>query len=257
MNNNLDDILKLINKTVIDNYSIKLWVPSLIAHENVESILFKPLSISQQKDLISTALAQDLYNTEFIKKMYTILKENYLSNDIVSFNHFNILDKLIILLSIRSNINSRYLDNDINSIINKIQTSDFSVFQPQVLESENIKLYCSLPSIYTEFLCESEREVFETEDANEQIQHVVSETVINELAKFCFTAEINDKTIIFDKFTFTERKKILNQLPAFLLEKALNYIISCRKQLEEYLTINNSEDTKDILQINGVFFSTV
>lgn len=256
MSNNIDSILKLINQTIVDSYSIKLWVPSLIAHE-IESISFKPLNISQQKDLLSTAVVQDLYNTNFTKAAYSILKENYLSNDILPLHNLNILDKMVILLSLRSNINPVYNKTNINDIIKDIQNSDFSVFSSQILELDNIKLYCSLPTIHTEFLCESEREYIDTEDINEQIQHVVSETVINELTKFCFTAVIGEETIIFDNFTFSERKQILNKLPAFLLEKALNYIISCRKQLETYLTLNKTEETSNILQINGVFFSTV
>jgi hypothetical protein len=256
MNSNVDSILNLINKTIIDNYSIKLWVPSLLLVDS-DYILFKPLSISQQKDLLSTALTQNIYNTSFVITCYNILKENYLSNDIIPLNQLTVLDRLIILLSLKSNISPKFQNIEINQIIANIQNSNFSVFAPQSLESDNIKLYCSLPTIHAEYMCEKEREEFNTENLNEQIQHIVSETVINELTKFCNTVVINEETIVFNNFSFAERKQILNTLPAFLLEKALNYVIDCRKQIEDYLTVDIDENTKDTLQINGVFFSTV
>jgi endonuclease III len=111
--------------------------------------------------------------------------------------------------------------------------------------------------LYTEYLCEKEREVLVTEDINEQIQDVVSETIVNELTKYSLRVDIGQESIDLAKFSFAERKSIINTLPAFLLEKALDYIVSCRKSIENLLTIKVSEDKEELLQINGVFFSTI
>ena len=256
MSNNVDNILKLINKTIVDNYSINIWSPVLLTTD-LQHLSFKPLNISQQKTLLSTAVIQDLYNTQFTLAAYDIIKENYLNNETLPLSCFSVLDKIIILLSLRANINTNYKENNISDIIKYIQTQDFSVFTSQVLESDNIKLYCGLPSIYTEYLCEKEREVLVTEDINEQIQDVVSETIVNELTKYSLSVSIDQENIDLSKFSFSERKAIISTLPAFLLEKALDYIVSCRKSIEKLLTIKVAEDKEELLQINGVFFSTI
>lgn len=256
MSSNIKNILNLINKTVIDNYSINVWIPSLLLFDT-PYVSFKPINISQQKDLLSTAAIQDIYNTTFIKTMFNILKENYLSEGVLPLNNLNIIDKIIIILSLRANINPIFNNININEIISKIQKHDMTVFAAQSIESDNIKLICKIPTIYTEFLCESERETLNTEDVNEQIQHVVSETIVNELTKFCSELQIGEEDILLDTYSFTERKQIINQLPAFLLEKALNYIISYRKHIEYLLSLNKANEVAEILQLNGVFFSTV
>lgn len=257
MSNNINDILKLINKAVVDNYSINVWVPSLTGTD-VTSISFKPISITQQKDLLNTAVIQDIYNTNFIKTFFKILKSNYLSEDVFPLNQLNILDKIVILLSLRANINSIYGDVNLNNIIKNIQGYDFSIFAAQSLESDNIKLHCALPSMYTEFLCEEERELVELNTIDDQIQHVVSETIINELSKFCHQIIIDNRSIMLEQFSFSERKAMISQLPAFLLENALNFIINYRKHVEGLLTLkkDNKED-EELLQLNGIFFSTV
>lgn len=253
MSSNVDKILNLINKTVIENYSVNVWVPS-VSNLNVQHISFKPLSISQQKDLLNTAIGQDIYNGEFTKTVFNILRQNYLSENILPLNYLNIIDKIIILLSLRSNINSSYKNISLNDIIKKIQSYNMSSFTPQMFESDNIKIYCNLPTIYGEYVCEQEREINESDSINEQIQHVVSETITNELTKFCAAVHIDEVSILEDSFSFSERKQIISQLPAFLLEKVLNYIIGCRKQIEDMLTIDGQE--KETIQLNGVFFST-
>ena len=48
-NSKLEELLNLIDSTVQQSYSIKLWVPSLL-NTPTEYLMFKPLNISQQKN---------------------------------------------------------------------------------------------------------------------------------------------------------------------------------------------------------------
>lgn len=259
---NIDDIIKSINTTISTNYAISIWVPSL-AGTTITDVKFKPLSIQQQKDLISTSAIKDLFNTTYIQVMYSILEKNYLSNDILPLNNLSVLDKIIISLALKSNINSVFKTVNLEELIKTIQTSDFSAFVPQRFESNGITLMCALPSIHTEFICEQEREKFQTEVIEEQIQYIISEAIINELAKYSNQATIGEQHIIFNNFTFSERKQILNQLPAFILEQALGYILACKQQLENYLTVTLADSVDGVvdnnhylIQLDGGFFAT-
>lgn len=252
MNNNVDEIINLINSVIINSYAISISVPSA----PTLNIQFKPLTIVQQKDLISTTASNNLYNTEFIKIFYKILKDNYLSESILPFNNLNILDKTLISLALKCNINNIYLNLKLDELISNIQLSDLSVFAPKKFNINNIELFCQLPSIDIDFQCENERNTPLLEDINEQIQHIISETVINELAKFSVKAIIDNNLIDLYQYSFNDRKQIISQIPAFILDQALDYIINCKQQIEKLLTFTDTENKESLIQINGAFFAT-
>ena len=250
-------VLDLLNKALETDFSIKVWVPSLLSTDHSNStVQIKPLTISQQKQLLSAAVVQDLLNINFNKLIYTILRENYLSENIIPFKYLTVLDKLILVLSIRANINSIYNNFDLNQLISKIQhSSNFEIFVPKTFENSTIKIHCAIPTIETEYECEVTREEVDTDnkEPNEQLQTLVTSTITNELTKVIYKVNIKDQEIVFNDYTFKERIDILNQLPAFLIEKVLDYALQYKKEIENYLKINDTET----LVINSIFFSTV
>lgn len=263
---NIEDILKLINSAVVENYSVQIWVPS-IEKENL--IKFKPFNVYQQKRLIKTALSADIYNSGFCVEYYNILKENYLSDDIIAFDDLTILDKLFISLELKKNTTNIYtyissstketVDINLDTLINQIKESinnNLNLITKNSFTHNNTTVVCSVPSIYAEMICERDRTITESKDINDQIQNIIVETIINELAKYITQVVFKDTTINLNEYDFNNRKKILEQVPAFILEQSMNYILEYKKLIEEVLSVK-LQDKTEIIQIDGSFFATL
>jgi hypothetical protein len=134
-------------------------------------------------------------------------------------------------------------------------------FQIQTFEEKDIKLVVTIPTILGEYQCESERNLSEDVNVNTHVQTIISETVINEIAKSCRRVHIGPQDIPLDSYSFTEKKKLLELIPVFVLEKSLTFILDYRQIIEDTLlltTINDKEEVvTDTLQINGSFFASI
>ena len=263
---NIEDILKLINNAVVENHSVQLWVPSI---ENDKLIKFKPFNVHQQKRLIKTALSSDIYNSLFCVEYYTILQENYLSNDIIAFDNLSTLDKLFISLELKKNTNTIYkytssstkeiVDINLEDLIQQIKTSiseNSSLIKENIFTHNNTTVVCNIPSMHAEMICERDRATIESTDINDQIQNIIVETIINELAKYTTQVTFGETTINLNQHEFNNRKKILEQVPAYILEQSMNYILEYKKLIEQLLSIKVGDKT-EILQIDGSFFATL
>ena len=264
-NSKLEELLNLIDSTVQQSYSIKLWVPSLL-NTSTEYLMFKPLNISQQKKLMSTSLEEDVQNTAFCKEFYNIIVENYIKDE-NNFNIFNltIIDKILIALAIRANTANIYTVNDfsvnLTDLIEKIKIeicNNTDLLSSQIFTyHDNISIKCSVPSIKTEFDSEYLKSPLSLKDAESKITNIIIDTVSAEISKYTNTISINNNEYDLETFSFSERKDILDKIPAGALEQVLNYIISTKQFIEKLLTVNLSEDTTEALQINGSFFATL
>lgn len=255
---NIENALELINKTITENYCIKVIIPSV----DISPISIKPLNISQQKKLISLTVEQDVYNSKFNEIFYNIIKENYLSTDLLSVDALTIFDKAFIALALRSNINDIFTSHgnniSINTLLDTLHTTHTSNnFTKNVtFNYNNIIITCKLPTIETEVMCDLAKMQIKSTDVAEQIQNIIAETVTNEIVKFIQTINIDAETIILSDFNFYERKRVVEQLPAAILEKILNYILEYKQSVEGVLTYKTAENADIIIQINSTFFAT-
>ena len=190
MSTEFDQILQQLDKTITENYAINVWFPSL-TRINKESVKFKPLNISQQKSLIKTSLYRDLFNIEFTKVIYPILKQN--NTDVsINIDFLTVIDKLFIMLYLRSNINNEIIYSNKGNVfktsatelITKLKEKCIASpdsFKVQTFEEKDIKLIITIPTILSEYQCESERNLSEDVNVNKHVQTIISETVINEV----------------------------------------------------------------------------
>lgn len=263
---NIEDILKLINNAVVENYSVQFWVPSI---DKDKLIKFKPFNVHQQKKLIKTALSTDIYNSSFCIEYYNILKENYLSPDIIAFDSLSVLDKLFISLELKKNTNKIYsftststkeaVEINLEDLLTQIKDSisnNIVIIEKNTFTHNTTTVVCNVPSMYAEMICERDRTAVESTDINDQIQNIIIETIINELAKYTTQVNFGDTHIDLNQYDFNNRKKILEQVPAFILEQSMNYILEYKKLIEQLLTVQ-LQDKTEILQIDGSFFATL
>lgn len=257
---NIDSALELINKTVTENYSIKVNVPSV----TTSPISLKPLNIFQQKKLISLTVEQDIYNSKFNEILYDIIKENYLSADLLPVSALTIFDKAFIALALRASINNNITSQDntpinIESLITNLYaayTNNSNLTEDITFNYNNITITCNLPTIELEVMCDLAKMQIKSTDIADQIQNIIAETVTNEIVKFIKIINIDTEVISLSDFSFAERKRAIEQLPAIILEKVLNYILEYKQCVEKILTYKTAENTDIIIQINSTFFAT-
>ena len=270
MSTDFENILQQLDKAITENYAVDVWFPSLTKTGQVTT-KFKPLNISQQKKLIKTSLYRDLFNIEFTKTIYPILKENNI-NPGINVDYLTIIDKLFIMLYLRSNINDEIIYTNKNNTFKTSATqlilklkekcdNSPSLFQIQTFEEKDIRLIITIPTILSEYQCETERNLSEDVNVNAHVQTIISETVINEISKSCRQINVNTQDIPLDYYTFAEKKKLLELIPIFVLEKSLTFILDYRQIIEDTLTLtvlNDKEEViTDTLQINGSFFASI
>jgi len=253
----LDNLLKLISDAVSETCTVSTYIPSAD-----KPVTLKALTILQQKILISAAVDTEVYNSKFVDIFYKILNENYLSEIIQPLHLLTVLDKVFIALALRANINnSLSLQNfqvDIAVVLDQLKaliTSRTIPTDPGSFTHDNITVHYTLPTISTEVECEEAKIVLKTENTTEQFKHILSETVTDELSKFINKIVIDKNTIILQEYTAVQRKKIIEQLPALVLEQALSYILNYKQSVERALTVSDDTHTNTI-QINSSFFAT-
>lgn len=271
MAQNIQDILSQLDR-VNSSLSYEVYIPSL-----KKSVYFKEMTTAQQKRIIKSIIDSPIYNSEFIKATFNIISENCADTN-VNINDFTIIDKLIILLKMRSvslgneitvEFQSKLLKDKVSSKINIDDIYDECVkslkhIKDKKIEIDGISVICGLPNILTEFKLEEqlhnawEDEKYETK---EELQNSVGEKFVTEVCKFIKEINIGDMHVILSDIPFGQRLQIVEKIPTKLLKKVFDYIQQCSNIINKVLLINKSitvgEETEVIeqrLDITSSFF---
>lgn len=265
---NFNNALEAI-EAISNSFTVDAWVPS---KEKFYS--FKEIDAKQQKTLLSSAMNSSVYNTNFVKTFYNILKENSISEDKKEINDFTIFDKASIALALKSKISKEaniIFDEDKNNIKKVDITPIIEKFKNfQTPESENIelkneenyiKLKISIPTIgkeldYEEEIHKKEKRVDDIKNT-EDIQKILSEAFVGETSKYIQNIEINNVDVNFDSYDFSKKIKIVEKLPSGLIQKILEAVSKWKKQFDEILTVEFTENEttyKKVLSIDSLLF---
>ena len=101
--NNFEDALKILDN-VSNTFVLDVWVPS-----KQMSLKFKEIDAKQQKSILRSSMKSSVYNTEFIKTFFNILKENLVDKsqeDILK--NLSIFDKSLIIIALKSKISKDF-----------------------------------------------------------------------------------------------------------------------------------------------------
>jgi len=273
MNSNFDNVLSALNRTIQKNHSVQVWLPSLINTET-QHVLFMPLSIQQQNNLLKTTLNRgDFHSSAYTKALYQIIQENYINNNqtTITTNDFTVLDKIFISLKLRSSIGNTYtiVKDDISTVIDlalvyntlkEAVLNNINLISTQSFKINDIQVTCNLPTIAVEAQCEQERPQIPIEEIESQIQNIIFDTVGSEISKFSSVITIDgNEPINLNAFSFAERKKIVEQLPTTVLNNILEYTVNYKQLVEQALTYRfttkEDKEAQDTLQFNGSFFA--
>jgi hypothetical protein len=246
-------------------FKTDVFIPSLD-----KTLSFKEIDAKQQKELLSAAMDNNVYNTSFIKTFYNILKDNLLDSDKNIIDELTICDKACVAISLRKQIsddltiifdekNNITQKVDINDVLNKFKS--FETPKSQTLELSNssvlLKAEVIVPSVKVEVDYDNEinKNKKKTEEikTQEDVKQIISEAFIFEISKYMNKIWINDTEINLNDIKLSEKNKLIEKLPSGLIQKVLEQINAWKKDLDSVLTVKFEEHTK-VIAIDSILF---
>ncbi len=265
-NNILDfnSALEVLNQ-ISETFKTEAWIPSKGCF-----LTFKEIDAKQQKELLSAAMENSVYNTSFSKTFFNILKNNLIQDEKSILDELDLADKASIAIALKyqiaKEINVTFDEKNkisekvsIDPIIKKFKEYLSPSSKIISLKSENveIKVELKLPLIKTDLLYDEQlKKVKKKADqikTSEDVQEIVSEAFIGETSKYIQKVWINNTEIETIDLRPDQKIKIVEKLPSGLIQKILEQISEWKKELDKVLTVNHQEYTK-VIAIDSLLF---
>lgn len=219
--------------------------------EDPVAVKFKSLTTVQLKELVKTAVDSPLTQSVFNSTATKIFKDSILSAP--ANLEFNVVDRLLFLLETRIQTISptktiktddKEVEVNYNNIIDSLKKSikkNINRFTPAVSKSGKVSITYGVSLVDTDV--QLEEEVYKNVEVKienvEELRKIVGEAFINEIAKTIHAVSIEDKTINLKDVPFKKRLKIVETLPASLIQKVVEYIESYKNVLNGCLTVKD------------------
>jgi hypothetical protein len=239
-----------------ESFKVDVYIPS-----TQSTLTFKEIDAKQQKSLLSAAMDNSVYKSEFIKAFYDILKNNLINDDKSIIDNLNIVDKISIAISLRSQISNdisvNFTDNlsdkvKLNGIIEKISQYKSPSSENLEIKNENttIVVNIGLPNLKTELEYEENfgklHKNVDNLNNQKDLQNIISEAFIGEISKYINYIKLNETQFNFNTSTFNQKIKIVEKLPSGLIQKILEKVSGWKNEADSLLTVTSGEFTKTI-----------
>jgi hypothetical protein len=257
MEDNILDFDKALNELsqIANNYSFDVWVPS----EN-KTIKFNEINAFQQKQILSGSMDSSIYSKKFNSAVYAIIQNNC-SEDI---SKFTILDKIAICLQLREKISkiikiqndNEKFDVDISYVIKDLKASYVHPKETELIHN-NITLtiypsYILEEKLYDDTVLTDNKKAEDIKNTDD-IQGIISDAFIGELAKSIKILKIDDNIIDLKFLTFKQRIRLVEKMPASLIQDILNVVSEWKKTIDTFLTVKKENGTV-LIKIDPLFF---
>ena len=250
---NYDQIIQAINDTN-NNHDVDVYVPSVSRY-----VKFKPMTISHQKKIISTALDNTLIsNANHSILASDIINECCRESDIVLYA----LDKNPILVGLRCetlgyDINAQ--NDDGESVKTNIEThvQSFSSIEipsdlttTQEIVHDNIKIKIKPPTLEDDTRVGTQ--VYNSIKSNnfdnvDDIRNTIGDAIVYEYVKFIQSVEIGDIHVSFDHDHAIELTRVVESLPIAVSSQILSIINKIKRVENKFLQLNTSEEQLTIV----------
>jgi hypothetical protein len=266
---NFEDALNAIGN-IAESFTVETWIPS-----KQKNYSFKEIDAKQQKKMLSSAVNSSVYNTNFIKNFYEIVKTNAINEqDREDVDNFTIFDKFSIAVSLKSKISNEIkvvFDEkqdisqkiDVNEIISRFKGLEIPKNENvSVQQGENtINIELSIPTLkkeydYEEQVHKKEKKIDDIK-SNIDIQIIVAEAFVGEISKYIEKIVINDIDLQFNDFDFNKKIKIVEKLPSGIVQKILEIVSKWKTLIDDVLTVKIKVDEveyKKLINIDSVLF---
>lgn len=237
MSEQYTDLLKALNDQYEEN-KISIYVPSYNRY-----VQFKPLSLKQQKDVISKMTDLSHANIDF----------NIVANDIIRENcceDIDILttDKGAILLAYRGQFGGdtmKHIEDDEEYIVpikEHLKKFDSFKFDDRLRvhqkSTKNIVVDLEIPNISLENKINKSIKKKTPKSSNiEDLYKIIGDLYVYEIVKYITRVQIGEFEVKFKDLSFEQQLKICYTLPLSAAQELLEYIAEIKIFEEQFTTI--------------------
>lgn len=247
MSDNINNVLNFLKELSV-SASFTVIVPS-----TQKELTFKQLNTEQLKQILETVADTSAFNSKFNTAIYNILKENLLTPNI-NIDELTIYDIQYITLQIRTNSLSEnytiyFTDEEIKAYqlpdskyefnLKKIvNNKGLNIIKDDTVLENNVYVTCKVPTVKDEndFIKYFSNNINILLD--KELQNVVGEIFLYEIAKSIKDVTINDLKTDFSTLTFKNRIEIVKQLPTTLTSKIISYIEKYKQALYDLYLVD-------------------
>ena len=230
------DFLKKLSSLKND---FKVYVPSL-----KKQVVAKPITLKQQKDIISTAVNGVLGALQFAETINNVIMNNVEGDDFFAF------DRVPIILGLRAHSLGDKVKANNEEIVSispclekgKAQTK-FKLTNK--VSIDGIKIDLRIPTLAEEnqIIKKCILEVDKLKDEN--LSEAMGLIYIFELIKHINSVTVDDQTVNFNDLKVVDRVKIVERLPLELYEKITTFLQEFNEFDKSVLSVEESTITLD------------
>jgi hypothetical protein len=228
---------------------------------NNKTCKFKHLTAIHLKELIETVIDTSLTKNKFDEVSSKIFKECLVSDTDVSLEQFNVIDRLLFVIESRINAISPHgkilkedeseptpVDlADIKNKLIKAITSSPEIFAEKKLVTPKMTVVCQIPTLAADSqlnaLNKKEGEI--DLESEENVQKLLGDAFIHEIAKCVKEINIGENSIVLSVLTFEERTKLIESLPASIVNEIIDYIEKYKNVIDECMRVQSITFTPD------------
>lgn len=231
-------ILSKLNQ-INESNLISVYVPSA-----KKEMKFKPISVRQQKDLIKSGLDGILSGIIISNVINQVITDNS-----VEKYDFLVVDKIPVILSLRkqsfgSEFISKQDQNETRYDLDLILSKDlaYTNIGKTELSLDNVNITVTLDVLTLEE--DTKINNFQLDKLKKGKEEDISETVgslfIYEILKFITKLEVNKEEVDMKAYSIKDRLSVVENIPAELNNKILEYIQGFRKEEMDYITVDGN-----------------
>lgn len=236
-----------------DSKTYSMYIPS----QQQESE-FKPITVTQQSDIISSLLVQERDANAY--SYNKIINDIIQANSVSSSEEFRSFDRPAILIQMRVNtIGSNIIvdshDINLSDIIPSFTLTDTELEllnSDQTYSNKGITVNFKVPFLTYEnqlaTAAENKWKDLEGED-------IITELFVIELVKYITSISFDDQEIVFNDITFSQKLEACNLLPMSHSRKIMEYVQRVKKIEDKFHSID-IDDTNVMIPLNTALFST-
>tara|TARA_R110002012_G_scaffold88665_1_gene218180 strand:- start:440 stop:1183 length:744 start_codon:yes stop_codon:yes gene_type:complete len=217
----------------------KVYVPSL-----KKEVVAKPITLKQQKDIISTSVNGVLGSLQFAETINNVILSNVEGDDFFTF------DRIPIILGLRAHSLGDKVKADNGEIVSlspcllKAKTSTKFKLTSKV-SIDDIKIDLRMPTLTEEnkIIKKAILDIDKLKDEN--LSEAMGLIYIFELIKHIDSVTVDDQTVVFNDLKVVDRLKIVEELPLELYEKITTFLQKFSEFDKSILSIDESTITLD------------
>lgn len=247
----MDDSKTIINllRESTARTAISIWIPSLD-----RDVQFKPLSVSQQRDLLKISLQADEHIELNLNEAFlNILKENCVDTS-VNMSRLRLTDKDSLILGYRCSINPLLTDiqNNVSIDLNEIYIKLKNIYKSLQLNSsivhDNINVRVGVPTLQSE--CTTYTPLPKTDASQDERSEYMLKAIFTDIARYIQTVCIHDTSIDIESLDKDSIEQIFDNLPYSIVTDIYSYITEIRNIRNQVIAIRDKDNSVTNIDIS-------